>query len=131
MARLATLLVMVTAVGLSLPACQDKASGDGPSSYKPPPVAKPPPAPAVDRSCTSAADCEAVACECTCSGGEGVGLREDAVLEKDAERWYQERGCPKPGTCAKVACPPSRVECVGGACHLVYGPPSPPAAATP
>ncbi|HEY3450968.1 MAG TPA: hypothetical protein VGK67_31720 [Myxococcales bacterium] len=122
MTRLATFLVLVLAAPLSLWGCQDKSGGDGPSNYKPPPVEKPPPAPTVDRSCTSAADCEAVACECSCSGGEGVSLREDAVLKKDADRWYAERGCQKPTTCPKVTCPPSRVGCVGGACHVVYGP---------
>jgi hypothetical protein len=121
MGRLATFVVW--AMVLAVSACQDKATGGeaGPSSYKPPPVEKPPPAPVVDRNCASAADCEAVACECSCSGGEGLSLREDAVLRREAERWYKERGCSKPSTCPKVTCPPSRVDCVGGACHLVYG----------
>ncbi|MGC4121149.1 MAG: hypothetical protein QM765_42545 [Myxococcales bacterium] len=124
MTRLAPLLVL--ALTASLCSCQQKAGSEGgeqpgPSTFKPPVVDKPPASPTVDRTCTSAADCEAVACECSCSGGEGLSLREDAVLKRDAERWYQERGCQKPTTCPKVTCPPSRVDCVGGACHVVHG----------
>lgn len=131
MTRLAS-MVAVLLLALPLCGCQDKAGaggvsgsggegGGGPSSFKPPVVDKAPPAPAVDRTCTTAADCEAVACECTCSGGEGLGLREDAVLRKDVDRWYKERGCSKPSGCPEAKCPPSRVDCVGGACHVVFG----------
>ena len=126
MRRLAT--TVVWAMVLALAGCQERGDGQGggvTGSTKPPPVEKPPPAPAVDRNCSSAADCEPVACECSCSGGEGISLREDAVLRKDAERWYKERGCSKPSSCPKVTCPPSRVDCVGGACHVVYGSPTP------
>ena len=110
--------------GLSLAACQ-KPSAAGATEAPKPPATDPrlteaPPRPqGIDRGCEKAADCRAVGCACGCSGG--VGLREDVVSLASVDRWYKERGCAAPATCDKAACPPSKVDCVGGACHVVYG----------
>ena len=95
------------------------ATATGPATVPTTPREVPRPGSPPDRSCRTAADCEAVGCECGCSGG--VSLREDAVNRADAERWYKERGCSKPTKCDPVICPPSRLDCVGGACHVVFG----------
>lgn len=70
--------------------------------------------------CRSAADCEGVGCACDCSTG-GVGRREEAVPKSAAARWYREHDCTRPERCTSVPCPESRLECLGGRCHIVYG----------
>jgi hypothetical protein len=118
-------LALLVLAGASLVACQKPQAASAPEAPKPP-VTDPhlteaPPRPqGIDRGCEKAADCRAVGCECGCSGG-GVGLREDVVSLASVDRWYQERGCTAPTTCDKAPCPPAKVDCVGGACHVVYG----------
>lgn len=70
-------------------------------------------------SCASAGECVAVGCACGCTGG--VGLREAAVPAAEEARWYRERGCSQPSSCATAPCPPARLDCIGGSCHLVFG----------
>ncbi len=70
--------------------------------------------------CRVATDCEAVGCVCDCSGG-GVGRRDEAVPKAAAAQWYREHDCARPGRCLPGACPASRLECLGGRCHIVYG----------
>ena len=125
---------LLTAVVLlaALAGCPDKpAAGSAPALAAPdaaavaPTPPRPPGSPA-DRSCQAAADCEAVGCACACSGPpSGVMRREDAVNRADADRWYKEHGCKRSdGACPDLACPPARVDCLGGACQIVYGPSS-------
>jgi hypothetical protein len=121
MRRLALLLL----AAVSLAGCPKPQVVDTPGPAKPPTadprLTEAPPRPqGIDRGCEKTADCQAVGCDCGCSGG-GVGLREDVVSLASVARWYQERGCTAPTSCNKVLCPPSRVDCVGGACHVVYG----------
>jgi hypothetical protein len=121
---LAVLAVVLALVGCKEPSASTPAAGgeaSGTGSAPPAPTLPPVPRPVgIDRGCETAADCEAVGCECACSG-VGVSLREDVVDRKDAERWYKDRGCAKPGRCLQAACPISKVDCVGGVCHVVYG----------
>ena len=125
--RLAVLAVMVALAGCKQPASPGPTTGGPPTAKggeggapKGPDIAALPRPTGIDRSCQAAADCEAVGCECGCTGG-GVALREDVVNRKDAERWYKDRGCSRPGSCGAAACPASRLDCVGGVCHAVWG----------
>lgn len=118
--RSPTAIALLLAASLGCTAPGPAASEDKPGPPRVAPPAKP--VMAGSGACEAAADCEAVGCECACTGG-GLGLREEAVLKADVARWYEQRGCRKPGTCASAPCPPSRLACVGGACHVVYGEP--------
>ena len=117
-------LGLMLLAGATLAACQKPGPatvGPGKAPLTDPRLTEAPPLPTgIERTCTRASDCKPVGCECVCSGG-GVGLKEDVVGSLSAERWYKERGCAEPTSCNKVLCSPSRVDCVGGLCHVVYG----------
>ncbi len=65
--------------------------------------------------CSSASDCVAVGCSCSCSGCGGFSS-DDVINRASEQQWYEEQQCEPAHVCPEVCCPPRTIQCEAGRC---------------